>query len=151
MSGPVKASGLLPIILIKQKDRSIKGTLPSGQVVTWSSDQSGRPTRRSKKVMLNCYWWEPVWLDTEPDPMWLEGERCTNAQNAFELYDFGVIVDGSDGWDVSNPLDLTRMVYGDEGRYSFHVKFNPYSAVVEEAVAYDMNTGNEVGFLPTLV
>lgn len=151
MSGLAKASGLIPIILVKLKDNSIKGTLPSGQVVYWPADQSGRPTRRTQKVMLNSFWWEPVWLDSEPDPMWLEGERCANAENVFNLYDFGVMVDGSDGWDTSNPLDLTRMVYGDHGRYNLHVKFKPYSADVEEAMAYDMNSGNEIGFLPVIV
>jgi hypothetical protein len=148
MSGQVKASGLLPIILIKQKDRSIKGTLPSGQVVTWPSDQSGRPTRRSKKVMLNCYWWEPVWLDAEPDAETLRTEREKNANAVFEQYDFGLEVDEAGGWDTSEPLNYTRMVYGEGARFNLHILFHPYSAVVVEGFAYNMASGARINSYP---
>jgi hypothetical protein len=148
MSGQAKSFDYLPIVLIKQKDRSIKGTLPSGQEVTWPADASNKPNSRLKKVMVNCYWWKPVWLDAEPDADELRAQREANATAAFECYDFDAIVDEADGWDTSDPLDFSRMVYGDGSRYTFHVKFQPYSAVVTEAYAYNMVSGDRVGSLP---
>lgn len=53
---------LLPIQLIKNADKSVSGMLPSGQVVTWDKWHSSKPTKRNKRIMLNCYYWAPVWV-----------------------------------------------------------------------------------------
>ena len=54
---------MLPIQLIKNADKSVSGMLPSGQVVKWDRWVSSKPTKRNKKVMLNCYYWTPVWVN----------------------------------------------------------------------------------------
>ena len=54
---------LLPIELIKNVDKSVSGMLPCGTQVTWPAYMSNKPTKRNKKVMLNCYYWAPVWVN----------------------------------------------------------------------------------------
>lgn len=54
---------MLPIQLIKNADKSVSGILPCGSLVTWSAHQSNKPTKRNKKVMVNCYYWAPVWVN----------------------------------------------------------------------------------------
>jgi hypothetical protein len=149
MSDQTPAIEYLPIALVKLKDRSIKGTLPSGQVVTWPADASGKPNRRLKRVMVNCYWWKPVWFDAEPDADELRAERELNANAVFEDYNFGVQVDEAGGWDTSDPLNFTRMVYGEGVRFNLHILFHPYSAVVVEGFAYNMDSGARIGCYPS--
>lgn len=54
---------LLPIQLIKNADKSVSGMLPCGSQVTWPAYQSNKPTKRNKKVMVNCYNWTPIWVN----------------------------------------------------------------------------------------
>ena len=54
---------MLPIQLIKNADKSVSGMLPYGSLVTWPAYQSNKPTKRNKKVMLNCHYWAPVWVN----------------------------------------------------------------------------------------
>ena len=64
---------LLTIRLLKNPNLSVTGCLPDGKVVHWPRYVSNRPTRRSVKVAVNCYWWRPVWVDadqlTPSDPL----------------------------------------------------------------------------------
>lgn len=82
-------------------------------------------------------------------------DREHQADDAFASYEFGndVEVVGHDGWDRSDPADLTKIVYvqprgedpeQDSERLSFHVRFNR-GGKVEEAYALCMRTGAEVG------
>lgn len=54
---------LLSIQLVKNPDKSVSGKLPSGLIVTWDKHNSNKPTKRNKRVMLNCYYWAPFWVD----------------------------------------------------------------------------------------
>lgn len=58
-----KKMKLLPIELIKNADGSVSGMLPSGLVCTWDKYSKNKPDKRYKKIMLNCYYWKPVWVD----------------------------------------------------------------------------------------
>lgn len=51
------------IELIKNADKSVSGMLPCGSVVRWDRDNSNKPTKRNKKVMVNCSQWSCVWVD----------------------------------------------------------------------------------------
>jgi hypothetical protein len=79
------------------------------------------------------------------------------ASTAWQGYDFGSnrVVD-SDGWDTSDPLDVTRMTYlepenedADSFRVSFHVRFNE-QGYVTEVYALDMASGGYVGTDPVV-
>ena len=54
---------MLPIQLIKNADKSVSGMLPSGQVVKWDRWVSNKPTKRNKKVMVDCCNRAPVWVN----------------------------------------------------------------------------------------
>lgn len=54
---------LLAIRLVRNHDASVTGALPDGQVIHWPLYVSNRPTRRNRRVMVNCSWWKPVWED----------------------------------------------------------------------------------------
>ena len=54
---------LLPIELKKNSDGSVSGMLPSGLVCTWDKFSSHKPTKRNKKIMVNCWYWKPVWVE----------------------------------------------------------------------------------------
>lgn len=54
---------LLPITLKKNEDGSVTGTLPDGKECRWDKFSSTKPTKRNKKIMLNCYYWEPIWIE----------------------------------------------------------------------------------------
>lgn len=55
---------MLPIELKKNPDGSVSGMLPSGLVCTWDRFASNRPAKRNKKIMLNGWYWRPVWVDS---------------------------------------------------------------------------------------
>jgi hypothetical protein len=77
------------------------------------------------------------------------------ASMAWEGYDFGNNrVTDSEGWDTSDPLDVTRMTYlepenedADSFRVSFHVRFNA-QGYVTEVYALDMSSGGYIGTDP---
>ena len=52
---------LFPIKLQKNKDGSVTGILPSGEACTWANHLSNKPTKRNKKVMVNCWYWKAEW------------------------------------------------------------------------------------------
>lgn len=56
-------STLLPIELKKNADGSVSGMLPSGLVCTWDKFSTNKPTKRHKKIVVNCYNWRPVWVE----------------------------------------------------------------------------------------
>lgn len=150
MSQKISTEGLLPIKLIKMADRSVQGVLPDGQVATWPADYSNKPTLRNKRVMLNCCYWAPVWIDlsTLASPDELSQQRLEAAQAAFERYDFsGSDIHDADGWDTSAALDYTRMTYSDAGRFNLHVRFEALTSTVTSVEAYDMRTGDLIGSL----
>lgn len=60
MTRKINTEGLLPIQLTRNSDGSVSGS--TGQhSVTWPADYASKPTRRNRRVMLNCYWYKPVW------------------------------------------------------------------------------------------
>lgn len=63
MTRPIDTTGLLPIRLRKLPGGAVQGTLPDGKAVIWDRHALRRPTRRFKRVMLNCYWWRVTWED----------------------------------------------------------------------------------------
>lgn len=79
---------------------------------------------------------------------YLMGNRYNVAQQAFEDYEFGVMLDDAGSWEATEPDHATREVYGQGFRLSFHVRFKANSDEVAEAYALDMSTGNYVGFWP---
>lgn len=79
------------------------------------------------------------------------------AATAWEGYDFGDNrVTDSEGWDTSDPLDVTRITYlepsnedADSFRVSFHVRFNE-QGYVTEVYALDIASGGYVGTDPVV-
>ena len=76
------------------------------------------------------------------------------AETEYDQYEFGegVTVVGCDGWDISDPKDLIRVVYAvfdddkpgrNSHKLSFHVRFS--DAGVDEVYALSVDTGNEIG------
>jgi hypothetical protein len=78
----------------------------------------------------------------------LDQLRRDAAENSFTQYDFVVDVSECSPWDTNSETEFTRMVYTEpRERMNFHVRFAPNSATVTEAVAYCMETGQEIGFM----
>lgn len=151
MTKKIDTSGLITIYLMKQDDGSVKGRVPGLPIVTWPAHQSGKPTRSHKRVMLNCCWWLPLWVDSLEPSVDLASERMEAAQAAYVAYDFGSdSVNDADGWDTTDPHDFTRLTYGEEGRYNLHVTFEPGTATIKSVEAYCMATGNLIGSMPDL-
>jgi hypothetical protein len=79
------------------------------------------------------------------------------ASTAWESYDFSTNrVTDSEGWDTSDPLDVTRVTYlepenedADSFRVSFHVRFNE-QGYVTEVYALDIASGGYVGTDPII-
>jgi hypothetical protein len=152
MINTLEVPPLLTIKLLRLKDRSVKGVLPDGTVITWPADYSNKPTQKSRRVMVNCCNWRPVWIDADslPSDEDLARQRLDAAQAAFERYDFlDACIEDADGWDTSRPLDYTRMTYSDSGRFNLHVRFEALTATVRAVEAYDMQTGNTFGSMPS--
>ena len=150
MTKKIDTSGLLPIKLMRMLDGSVKGVTPDGQQVTWPADYSNKPSRRNKRVMLNCCHWLPVWIDLAsiPSDEDLAKQRLIVATTVFERYDFfGASISDVDGWKTANPLHYTRMAHTDAGRINLHVRFEPLTATVTSVEAYDMTTGDYIGAL----
>lgn len=61
MTRALNTDGLLPVKLRRLPDGSVEGTLPDGKQVQWDRFNSRRPTKRHRRVMLNCYWWRAEW------------------------------------------------------------------------------------------
>jgi len=89
----------------------------------------------------------------------LEPLRDLLADNVYQSYDFGCMVTDSGAWDRTAPEDWTRIVYAEPGqdeegeeplRLSFHVRFKPGTAQLEEAYALDLRTGEHIGCMPFL-
>jgi len=76
------------------------------------------------------------------------------AEQEFQVYDFaGSEIVGIDGWDTSDPADITRVVYAkhpddapdaSSNKVSFHVRLDD-NGMVDEVYALDVDTGNEFG------
>lgn len=83
--------------------------------------------------------------------------KATAAEEAYQDYDFGTLrVTDSEGWDTSDPLDHTRIVYLEavedpdcSYRASFHVRFNEAGNIVE-VYSLDLATGNHLGTCATV-
>lgn len=149
MTKKINTSALFPIYLMKQPDGSVQGRVPGSSIVTWPEHLSNKPTRSYKRIMLNCCWWLPVWVDSLEPSADLAVERMEAAQAAYVAYDFGSdSVNDADGWDTTDPHDYTKLTYGDEGRYNLHVTFEPGTATVKAVEAYCMASGNLIGSMP---
>lgn len=151
MTKKIDTSGLLPIVLTKMPDGSVIGVTPDGKQSSWPADYSNKPTRRLKRVMLNCFYWLPVWVDlplSDADRQKLREDKLAAAQDAWESYDFGDEITESSGWETSEDNDYTRIAYSDSGRYNLHVSFVPNTAIVACTEAFCMESGNLVGFMP---
>ena len=89
--------------------------------------------------------------------MTTEDQKATAAEEAYQDYDFGALrVTDSEGWDTSDPLDHTRIVYLEASedpdcsyRASFHVRFNEAGNIVE-VYSLDLATGNYLGTCTTV-
>lgn len=150
MASKINTDGLLTIKLVRMPDRSIKGITPDGKESIWPADYSNKPTRRHRRVMLNCCYWAPVWVDhaSIPSQEDLDSERLKAANAMFERYDFfSAYITDVGGWDTTNQLDYTRIAHSDAGRYTLHVRFEPLAATVVSVEAYDIETGTLIGAL----
>ena len=80
--------------------------------------------------------------------------RYEIAESAWQEYNFGpgVQVTDTGGWEDDGTNDFTRIAYaefeeGDSDRVSFHVRFAPGSAEVEEVYGLLMSSGNQIGWM----
>lgn len=85
----------------------------------------------------------------------MEMYKCERADQALDEYDFGdyEVVGQEALWDTSNPQDYIKVLYvagqdeEDSIRVSFHVRFN-VAGEISECYALDMDSGDELGYLP---
>lgn len=85
----------------------------------------------------------------------MKTDNIAMAEDALASFNFGddIEIVGQDGWDTTDPRDLTKIVYAqaldadpesDSEKISFHVRFHENGAL-DEVYALAMRTGSEVG------
>lgn len=61
MPKPIDTSRLPAVHLQRNADGSVTGTIQGPRAVVWPAHYSAKPTRRNKRVIINCAWYRAEW------------------------------------------------------------------------------------------